>query len=434
MKITIIGTGYVGLVSGVCFSDFGHIVTCVDKDSKKIDLLNKGGIPIYEPGLETLAAKNIKEERLFFTTELKQAMAESEAVFIAVGTPENKETGAADLSYIYAAAREVADYIDGYTVIVNKSTVPVGTGDEVEAIIRKANLTAEFDVVSNPEFLREGAAIFDFKHPDRIVIGAQTERAEALMRRVYRPFDLNKTQLVMTNRRTSELIKYAGNTFLATKITFINEMADLCEKVGADVMEVSRGIGLDSRIGPKFLNAGPGYGGSCFPKDTMAIVNTARHVGSPLRIIEAVVEVNDIRKRNMAKKIIEGVGGSVQGKTIAVLGLSFKPDTDDMRESPAIMIVQALEAAGAIVRAYDPEAMDEAKHILPYITYCSDVYDCAKDADALAIITEWDKFRALDFDRLSTIMKRKTLIDLRNIYVPEKIRQRGYNYISVGRD
>ena len=434
MKITIIGTGFVGLVSGVCFSDFGHIVTCVDTDSKKIDLLNKGGIPIYEPGLETVAAKNVKEERLFFTTELKQTVAESEVVFIAVGTPENKETGAADLSYVHAVAKEVAGYITGYTVIVNKSTVPVGTSDEVEAIIRKANTNADFDVVSNPEFLREGAAMSDFKYPDRIVIGAETERAGALMRSVYRPFDLNITPLVITNRRTSELIKYAGNAFLATKIGFINEMADLCDKVGADVMEVSRGIGLDSRISPKFLNAGPGYGGSCFPKDTMAISNTARHVGSPLRIIEAVVEANDIRKRNMAGKIIESVGGSVKGKTIAVLGLSFKPDTDDMRESPAIIIIQALEAAGANVKAYDPEAMDEAKHMLPDITYCSGVYDCAKNADALAIITEWDKFRVLDFGRLSEIMKSKTLIDFRNIYEPGSIRQLGYNYISVGRN
>lgn len=434
MKITIIGTGYVGLVSGVCFSDFGHIVTCVDKNAHKIDMLKAGGVPIYEPGLEALVAKNVKEERLFFSTELKEAVAQSEAVFIAVGTPERKDNGAADLSYVYAAAEEVAQYLDGYTVIVTKSTVPVGTGDEVQAIVAKANPDAQFDVVSNPEFLREGAAISDFKHPDRIVVGAETEEAGALMRRLYRPFDLNETPLVMTNRRTSELIKYAGNAFLATKITFINEIADLCEKVGANVEEVSRGIGLDTRIGPKFLNAGPGYGGSCFPKDTMAVVNTARSVGVPLKIVEAVVKGNDERKKRMAKKIVASLGGDVKGKTIAVLGLAFKPDTDDMRESPAIDIIHALVCGGANIRAYDPESMYEAKAMLPDITYCTDAYDCAQGADVLTIITEWDKFRALDFDRLAGLMSSKRLVDLRNIYDPEQVRGRGFSYVSIGRE
>ena len=434
MRITIIGTGYVGLVSGVCFSDFGHIVTCVDTNQDKIDTLNQGKVPIYEPGLEELVSKNVGEGRLFFETSLAEAVARSEAVFIAVGTPEDKETGEADLVYVHAAAAEIAEHLQEYTVVVTKSTVPVGTGDEVEEIIRNANPGAKFDVVSNPEFLREGAAIDDFKHPDRIVVGAETPEAADTMRRLYRPFDLNETPLLMVNRRTSELIKYAGNAFLATKITFINEMADLCEHVGADVEEVARGIGLDSRIGPKFLSAGPGYGGSCFPKDTMAVVRTARQVGSPLNIIETVVDVNADRKRSMASKIIEAVGGDISGKTVALLGLAFKPDTDDMRESPAIDIVAALQKAGAKVRAYDPEAMDEAAKIMSDIEYCDDAYDCATGADALCVVTEWDKFKALDFVRLKGLLKSEVFVDLRNVYVPADVRAYGFKYVSIGRE
>ena len=434
MRITIIGTGYVGLVSGVCFSDFGHVVTCVDKDAGKIEMLNQGKIPIYEPGLDELVSKNVSEGRLFFATELKEAVAGSEAVFIAVGTPEDKETGAANLAFVHAAAAEIAENLQGYTVIVTKSTVPVGTGDEVEAIMRKTNPEADFDVVSNPEFLREGAAIDDFKHPDRIVVGAQTAKAGDTMRRLYRPFDLNETPLLMVNRRTSELIKYAGNAFLATKITFINEMADLCEHVGADVEEVARGIGLDSRIGPKFLSAGPGYGGSCFPKDTMAVVKTARQVGSPLNIIETVVDINAKRKRSMADKIMAAVGGDVSGKTIAILGLAFKPDTDDMRESPAIDIIESLQAKGANIRAYDPEAMGEAAKILSNIDYCADAYECAHGAEVLCVVTEWDKFKALDFVRLKDLLKANILVDLRNVYVPRDVRAYGFEYVSIGRD
>jgi len=433
MKITIIGAGYVGLVSGVCFSDFGHTVTCIDKDADKIAMLENGEIPIYEPGLDELVSKNVKEGRLFYATDLEGAVKSSEAVFIAVGTPEDKETGAANLDYVHAAATEIAENLNGYTVIVTKSTVPVGTGDAVEEIVRKANPQASFDVVSNPEFLREGAAIDDFKHPDRIVVGAETARAGDTMRRLYRPFDLNETSLLMVNRRTSELIKYAGNAFLATKITFINEMADLCESVGADVEEVARGIGLDSRIGPKFLSAGPGYGGSCFPKDTMAVVKTARQVGSPLNIIETVVDVNAKRKKAMANKIIEAVGGDVSGKTVALLGLAFKPDTDDMRESPAIDIVAALQDAGANIRAYDPEAMREAAKILSDIEYCTDAYDCAKGADVLCVVTEWDKFKALDFVHLKDLLNANLLVDLRNVYVPDDVRAYGFEYVSIGR-
>lgn len=433
MKITIIGTGYVGLVSGVCFSDFGHMVTCVDKNTDKIDMLNQGKIPIYEPGLDELVSKNVKEGRLFFTTDLKDAVSASEAVFIAVGTPEDKETGAANLDFVHAAAAEIAENLKGYTVIVTKSTVPVGTGDAVEAIIRKTNPNAAFDVVSNPEFLREGAAIDDFKHPDRIVVGAETARAGDTMRRLYRPFDLNETPLLMVNRRTSELIKYAGNAFLATKITFINEMADLCEHVGANVEQVARGIGLDSRIGPKFLSAGPGYGGSCFPKDTMAVVRTARQVGSPLNIIETVVDINAKRKLSMANKIVAALGGDATGKTVAILGLAFKPDTDDMRESPAIDIIESLQAQGAKVRAYDPEAMGEARHVLQDIDYCTDAYQCADGADVLCVVTEWDKFKALDFEHLKGLLKSNIFVDLRNVYVPEDVRAYGFTYVSIGR-
>lgn len=434
MKVAIIGTGYVGLVSGVCFSDLGHDVTCIDKNEAKINTLLGGDIPIYEPGLKTLVKKNVAEDRLHFATDIKAGMKDAEVVFIAVGTPESPEDGSADLSYVYGAAAEIAEAMDGYTVVVTKSTVPVGTGDEVEKVIRKTNPDAQFDVVSNPEFLREGAAISDFKHPDRIVVGTETDKAAAVMRRLYRPFDLQETPLLMTNRRTSELIKYAGNAFLAVKITFINEMADLCEKVGADVSEVARGIGLDSRIGPKFLQAGPGYGGSCFPKDTMAVVNTARKVGSPLKIIETVVDVNAARKNAMHERVREAVGGDLKGKTIAVLGLAFKPDTDDMRESPAISIVGNLVAEGAQVRAFDPEAMEEAKQVLPAaVTYCDDSYDCANGADALVIVTEWGQFKALNFKRLEEAMTAKVLVDLRNVYMPDDVAARGFEYHCVGR-
>jgi UDPglucose 6-dehydrogenase len=433
MKVAIIGTGYVGLVSGVCFSDFGHTVTCVDNNPDKINLLNSGGVPIYEPGLDVLVAKNVKEGRLFFSTDLATAVSDADAVFIAVGTPERKEDGAADLTYVFAAAEDVAKAISGFTVIVTKSTVPVGTGDKVESVIKKANPKADFDVVSNPEFLREGAAIMDFKQPDRVVVGAETERAQKLMAELYRPFNLNAFPLLITNRRTSELIKYAGNAFLATKITFINEMADLCEKVGANVEKVARGIGLDTRIGPKFLSAGPGYGGSCFPKDTMAVVNTARAVGSPLKIIETVVEINAARKLSMADRIVAALGGNASGKTIAILGLAFKPDTDDMRDSPAIDIVNELVKAGATVRACDPEAMEEAKHMLPPITYCEDAYDCAKGADVVVIVTEWSKFKALDLSTLKELLNAPIMVDLRNVYDPDIMMELGFEYTSIGR-
>lgn len=433
MRVAMIGTGYVGLVSGVCFADFGHQVICVDKDPKKIKTLEAGGVPIFEPGLEDLVAKNVREGRLSFTTDIKNAVQNADAVFIAVGTPSRRGDGFADLSYVYAAAEEIAHVIDGYTVIVTKSTVPVGTGDEVEAIIRKANPQAKFDVVSNPEFLREGAAIEDFKRPDRVIVGTDSPEAQDVMRRLYRPLFINETPIMFTNRRTSELIKYAGNAFLAMKITFINEMADLCEQVGANVQEISRGIGLDGRIGKKFLHAGPGYGGSCFPKDTLAVVRTAQEAGTPLKIIEAVVEVNEARKSAMAQKVITACGGNVKGKTIAILGLAFKPNTDDMRESPALPIIHTLIAQGAHIRAYDPEAMDEAKQHLPDIHYCSNAYDCAHNADALVIITEWDQFRALDLTRIKDTMIQPVLVDLRNIYTPSDMEAKGFRYTSIGR-
>ncbi|MBL4853121.1 MAG: UDP-glucose/GDP-mannose dehydrogenase family protein [Robiginitomaculum sp.] len=437
MRVAMIGTGYVGLVSGVCFADFGHDVVCVDKDPDKIAVLNNGGVPIFEPGLADLVAKNVRARHLTFTTETRDAVKNADAVFIAVGTPSRRGDGHADLSYVYAAAEEIAGFMDGYTVVVTKSTVPVGTGDAVEAIICKARPDLkpgeDFDVVSNPEFLREGAAIEDFKRPDRVVVGTDSEKARAVMRSLYRPLFINETPIVFTDRRTSELIKYAGNAFLATKITFINEMADLCEKVGANVQEVSRGIGLDGRIGKKFLHAGPGYGGSCFPKDTLAVVRTAQEAGAPLKIIEAVVAVNEARKEKMADKVVEGVGGDVSGKTIAVLGLAFKPNTDDMRESPAIAIINKLTAGGANIRAYDPEAMDEAKQILPEITYCENAYNCIDGADAMVIITEWDQFRALDFTRVKALLNTPVLIDLRNIYNPVSMARQGFKYISVGR-
>jgi len=433
MRVTMIGTGYVGLVSGACFADFGHTVTCVDKDAGKIARLQKGEIPIFEPGLDELVKDNVEQGRLFFTTDPSAAIRDADAVFIAVGTPSRRGDGHADLSYVYAAAEEIAGLINGYTVIVNKSTVPVGTGDEVEAIIKKTNPGADFAVVSNPEFLREGAAIGDFKRPDRVVVGTNDERAREVMRQLYRPLSLNETPMVFTERRTSELIKYAGNGFLAMKITFINEIADLCEAVGANVQEVAKGIGLDNRIGRKFLNAGPGYGGSCFPKDTLALMKTARDNNAPIELIEATVRVNSARKQKMAQKIIEAVGGNVAGKTIAVLGLTFKPNTDDMRDAPALEIVPTLQAEGAKVRAFDPEGMNEAKHMLKDVQFATGPYDCVQNADAVVIITEWDQFRALDLDRIKDALKTPTVIDLRNIYRPDEMRAKGFKYVSVGR-
>jgi UDPglucose 6-dehydrogenase len=431
----MIGTGYVGLVSGACFSEFGHDVVCVDKDAAKIEKLNNGEMPIFEPGLDALVASNVKAGRLSFTTDLAGPVAAADAVFIAVGTPSSADNTHADLSYVYAAAGEIAAAMDGYTVVVNKSTVPVGTGREVTAIIRDARPDAEFDVVSNPEFLREGSAINDFMRPDRVVIGAGSERARDVMKEMYRPLFLIETPILFTRRPTAELIKYAANAFLATKITFINEIADLCEAVGADVHDVARGIGLDGRIGSKFLHPGPGYGGSCFPKDTVALAHTAREAGHPLRIVEAVSAVNDERKERMAGKIIAACGGSVDGKTIAVLGLTFKPNTDDMRDAPSLSIVAGLIAAGASVRVFDPEGMDEAKKLIhpDGVEWCEDAYDAASGADALTIITEWNEFRALDIDRLKDLMTAPVMVDLRNIYNPDEMRAAGFDYTSVGR-
>ena len=434
MKITMIGAGYVGLVSGVCFADFGHDVVCLDKDESKIDALMQGRIPIFEPGLDHLVASNVASGRLSFTTDLVSAVADSDVIFIAVGTPSRRGDGHADLSYVYAAAREIAENLRGFTVIVTKSTVPVGTGDEVERIIRETNPDADFAVVSNPEFLREGAAIEDFKRPDRIVIGVVDDdaRARDVMTEVYRPLYLNQSPLVFTSRRTSELIKYAGNAFLAMKITFINEMADLCEKVGANVQDVARGIGLDGRIGSKFLHAGPGYGGSCFPKDTLALVKTAQDHDAPVRLVETTVAINDNRKRAMGRKVIAAAGGDVRGHKIAILGLTFKPNTDDMRDSPAIAIVQTLRDAGAHIIGYDPEGMENAKKIIDGIDYASDPYEAANEADALVIVTEWNEFRALDFRRLKSAMKTPILVDLRNIYRQDEVVKHGFAYSSIG--
>jgi UDPglucose 6-dehydrogenase len=433
MRISMIGTGYVGLVSGTCFSEFGVTVTCIDKDAGKIERLNRGEIPIYEPGLDALVASNVAAGRLSFAIDLAPAVADSDAVFIAVGTPSRRGDGHADLSYVYAAAREIARAMTGYTVVVTKSTVPVGTGREVERIIREERPDADFDVVSNPEFLREGSAIQDFMRPDRVVIGAESERAQAVMRQLYRVLYLIETPIVFTTLESSEMIKYAANTFLATKITFINEIADLCEKVGADVHAVARGIGLDNRIGRKFLHAGPGYGGSCFPKDTLALVTTAKEAGSPLRIVETVVDINTKRKRAMAERIIAACDGSVAGKTVAILGLTFKPNTDDMRDSPSLDIVPALAEAGATVRAFDPEGMDEARKLLPDITYCDDAYAAMTGADALVILTEWNEFRALNLDRVKDVLKTPVMIDLRNVYNPTDMAAAGFRYTSVGR-
>lgn len=429
----MIGSGYVGLVSGVCFADFGHSVICVDTDARKIDALNAGRIPIYEPGLEDLVAKNMKTGRLSFTTELSGPVGEADAVFIAVGTPSRRGDGHADLSYVFQAARDIAAACKGFTVVVTKSTVPVGTGDEVERILAETNPDADIAVASNPEFLREGAAIEDFKRPDRVVVGTVDERARDVMRQVYRPLSLNVSPLLFTERRTAELIKYAANAFLAMKITFINEIADLCEKVGANVQEVARGIGSDNRIGSKFLHAGPGYGGSCFPKDTLALVKTAQDYDSPIRLIETTVAVNDTRKRAMARKVIAAMGGDVRGKTIAILGLTFKPNTDDMRDAPAISIITALQDAGATIRAYDPEGVEQAKGMLSNVTFCKDPYEAAENASAVAIVTEWDEFRALDLGRLRTIVADPILIDLRNIYPEGEVTRHGFKYLGVGR-
>lgn len=429
----MIGSGYVGLVSGACFADFGHDVCCVDKDGGKIELLLRGRMPIYEPGLDDLVARNVAAGRLRFTTDLTDGMKDADAVFIAVGTPSRRGDGHADLSYVHAAAAEIGRAISRYTVVVTKSTVPVGTGDDVERIIREANPDAEFSVVSNPEFLREGAAITDFKRPDRIVIGSEDARATEAMRQIYRPLYLNAAPILVTGRRTAELIKYAGNAFLATKITFINEIADLCEKVGANVQEVARGIGLDNRIGSKFLHAGPGYGGSCFPKDTLALLKTSQDHDAPQCIVEAVVAVNDRRKRAMGRKVIAAMGGDVRGRTVGVLGLAFKQDTDDMRDSPAIAVVQALVDAGATVRAFDPEAMEQARPLLPEIDYATGPYEAIDGADALVVVTPWDAFRALDLNRIRALLSQPVVVDLRNIFDPEQVRAAGLNYTSVGR-
>jgi UDPglucose 6-dehydrogenase len=433
MNIAMIGTGYVGLVSGACFADFGNHVICVDKDADKIAALRRGEIPIFEPGLEELVATNIRAGRLNFTTDLVDAVSQADAVFIAVGTPSRRGDGHADLAYVYTAAREIAAASREFTVVITKSTVPVGTGDEVERLIREVNAHADVVVASNPEFLREGAAIRDFKFPDRIVVGTDDERARKVIGDIYRPLSLNQAPIMYTARRTAEMIKYAANAFLATKITFINEIADLSEKVGVNVQEVARGIGLDNRIGTKFLHAGPGFGGSCFPKDTRALLKTAQDHDVPLRIVDAVLSVNDNRKRAMARKVAGAVGGQLRGKTIAVLGLTFKPDTDDMREAPSIPLVTGLLDMGARVRAFDPAGMEHARRELPEIDYCDDAYACAKDAHALVIVTEWVQFRALDLKRLRAHMRQPTIVDLRNIYRREDVEAAGFAYESVGR-
>ena len=433
MHVAMIGSGYVGLVSGACFADFGHHVTCVDKDESKIAALKRGETPIYEPGLAELIATNVAQGRLSFTTDLKPAVSNAEAVFISVGTPSRRGDGHADLSYVYAAAREIAQAMSHFTVVVTKSTVPVGTGDEVERVIRNERPDAEFAVVSNPEFLREGAAIRDFKHPDRIVVGTADPRAKEVMSELYRPLYLNAAPMLYTGRRTAELTKYAANAFLATKITFINEVADLAEKVGADVQEIARGIGLDNRIGSKFLHAGPGFGGSCFPKDLLALVKTSQDNAVPLRIIETVVAVNDQRKRAMARKVADALGGQLRDRTISILGLTFKPNTDDMREAPSIPLITALNDMGAKVRVYDPVGMEQAKKVIENVTYCENAYDCAKGGDARVIVTEWEQFRALDLKRLKSEMARPVMVDLRNAYNAAQVKQAGFTYHGIGR-
>jgi UDPglucose 6-dehydrogenase len=433
MRIAMIGSGYVGLVSGACFAQFGHDIICIDKEEGKIARLRKGEMPIYEPGLDKLVADNVKAGRLAFSTKLNDAVGNADAVFIAVGTPTRRGDGHADLTYVYAAAAEVADAIRGYTVVVTKSTVPVGTGREVARIIRETQPSAEFDVCSNPEFLREGAAIEDFMKPDRVVIGVESQRARDVMAQVYRPLNLIQTPMVFTNIETAEVTKYAGNAFLATKITFINEIADLCEKVGADVHDVARGIGLDGRIGRKFLHPGPGFGGSCFPKDTLALAYTAREVDAPQTIVEQVIEVNNARKKRMAAKVIDFCGGSVKGLTVGVLGLTFKPNTDDMRDAPSLDIVPALQAAGAKIIAFDPEGMAEAGRMLPGITFTKTAYEAAFEADVLVVITEWHEFRGLDPRRIKQVMRQPRIVDLRNIFNPEEMRGLGFTYEGVGR-
>lgn len=433
MRVAMIGTGYVGLVSGTCFSEFGHTVTCVDKNPDRIDSLKRGEIPIFEPGLDDLVARNVKAGRLSFTQDVATAVANADAVFIAVGTPSRRGDGEADLSYVYAAAKEIAPSLKGYTLVVTKSTVPVGTGREVERIIRETAPKADFEMASNPEFLREGAAIEDFMRPDRVVCGAESDRAKELLRALYRPLYINETPILFTALETAELIKYAANAFLATKITFINEIADLCERVNVNVQDVARGIGLDGRIGGKFLHAGPGYGGSCFPKDTQALVAIGKKHEAPMRIVETVIDINDKRKRNMADKVIAACGGSIKGKTVGVLGLTFKPETDDMRDSPSLEIVPALQAAGATIRAFDPEGMGEAKKLLKDLVWCEDAYEVAAGADVLVLVTEWNQFRALDLPRLKSLLKQPLLIDLRNVYKPSEMQQAGFTYYSVGR-
>jgi UDPglucose 6-dehydrogenase len=433
MKIAMIGSGYVGLVSGACFADFGHDVVCIDKDASKIERLNANIMPIFEPGLDALVKTNVDAGRLSFSTDLAASVKGCSAIFIAVGTPSRRGDGHADLSYVYAAAAELADAIDPHSVVITKSTVPVGTGDEVQRIIAAAKPSLEFEVVSNPEFLREGAAISDFKRPDRIVVGTDVEWARQVMRAIYRPLFLNESPILFTSRRSSELIKYAANAFLATKITFINEMADLCEKLGANVQDVSRGIGLDNRIGSKFLHAGPGYGGSCFPKDTLALLKTAQDNDTPVRIVEAVVQANDLRKRAMGRKIINGLGGDVRGKKVALFGLTFKPNTDDMRDAPSIAVVQTLLDAGAIVTAHDPEGMEEAAKLMPQVQMTSGAYEAAQGADAVAIVTEWDAYRALDLAKLKSVMTGDVLVDLRNIYRADEAAKAGFSYYSIGR-
>ena len=433
MRVAMIGTGYVGLVSGACFADFGHDVVCVDKDPSKIGRLERGEIPIFEPGLDDLVAANVRGGRLSFALDAAEAIRTADAVFIAVGTPSRRGDGHADLSYVHAAAEEIAGLIEGFTVVVTKSTVPVGTGDEIERIIRARRPDADFAVVSNPEFLREGAAIEDFKRPDRVVVGTEDPRAQAVMRELYRPLNLNETPILFTGRRTSELIKYAANAFLAMKITFINEMADLCEAVGADVQQVARGIGLDKRIGSKFLHAGPGYGGSCFPKDTIALVRTAADAGAPVRLIETTVAINDARKKAMAGKVASALDGDLAGKTVALLGLTFKPNTDDMRDAPSLDVAPALIAMGATVQAFDPEGMHEAAKLLEGVQFRDGPYEAVTGADVVVILTEWDQFRALDIDRIKGLMRQPVMVDLRNVYRPEEMRARGFRYASIGR-
>ena len=431
MHIAMIGTGYVGLVSAACFSEFGHDVVCVDKDSAKIAELNAGRIPIFEPGLDEIVATNVKAGRLSFTQDLSRAVPEADAVFIAVGTPSRRGDGHADLTFVLAAAEEIASALDGYTVIITKSTVPVGTSRKVEEIVRNTRPNAQFDVASNPEFLREGSAIEDFRRPDRVVVGCDTDEARNVLKEVYRPLYLNETPILFTTRETAELIKYAANAFLATKITFINEIADLCEKLGGDVQDVARGIGLDGRIGSKFLHAGPGYGGSCFPKDTVALLKTSELAGAPTRIVETVVAVNDARKIAMAKKIIDAFDG-VKNKTVAVLGLTFKPNTDDMREAPSLVILPLLKAAGARITAYDPEGAREARSLLD-VEFCADTYQALEGADGVVILTEWNEFRALDLGRVKSLLKNPLMVDLRNIYRPKQMAEAGFTYVSLGR-